>query len=68
MRFPMMMWRRTVDRKLCLDSENLRRIVLMLWYRDQCGAVYDSNPKLLTISVGGNNAYVTPGAPGAPVQ
>lgn len=35
---------------------------------DQCGAVYDSNPKLLTISIGGNGAWVTPGAPGAPVQ
>ncbi|KIW06871.1 uncharacterized protein PV09_02547 [Verruconis gallopava] len=35
---------------------------------DQCGAVYDSNPRLLTIEIGGNGAYCTPGAPGAPAQ
>jgi hypothetical protein len=34
---------------------------------DQCGAVYDGNPKVLTISVGGNNAYVSTNAYGAPM-
>ncbi|KAE9989783.1 hypothetical protein EG327_002250 [Venturia inaequalis] len=33
---------------------------------DQCGAVYDGKPKLLTIAVGGNAAYVSEGAFGAP--
>lgn len=33
---------------------------------DQCGAVYDGKPKLLTLAVGGNTAYVSEGAFGAP--
>jgi hypothetical protein len=30
---------------------------------DQCGAVYDGSPKLLTFAIGGNNAYVLPNEP-----
>jgi hypothetical protein len=30
---------------------------------DQCGAVFDSNPKLLTVAIGGNGAYVDPDSP-----
>jgi hypothetical protein len=30
---------------------------------DQSGSVYNSNPKLLTIEIGGNRAYVDPNAP-----
>jgi hypothetical protein len=40
----------------------------MLSISDQCGAVFDSNPKILTVAIGGNGAYVTPGVPGVPVQ
>jgi hypothetical protein len=30
---------------------------------DQCGALFDYSPKLLTIAIGGNGAYVDPDAP-----
>lgn len=33
---------------------------------DQCGAVYNGNPKVLTIAVGGNTAYVSEDAYGRP--